>query len=226
MGSVDYYNKAEIYLTICTHPDFDYLRYVGLDTKCDPNYMGSSVTLKWFINKVGRSYFKKEILEVCSGTMRELCRVEQKHIFSHDAVKDPNYLNMNGIINKSLQEDAVINMEYILRPSQPLSQNFVAHIVSMLKGSMKFFDYRKQQLARRIVSMVCYGYLKYDQTTFEYSKYSHYGSCSEKDLQDILQAMANKGILDSDFNLIEITEFFISEIPPYLEYEEFVINNT
>jgi group I intron endonuclease len=45
--------------------------YVGLDTKNDPQYLGSGSVLKKAIRKYGQSNFKKEILEVCE-TLQEL----------------------------------------------------------------------------------------------------------------------------------------------------------
>lgn len=45
--------------------------YIGLDTKNDPQYLGSGVILKKAIKKYGHDNFKKEILEVCE-TLEEL----------------------------------------------------------------------------------------------------------------------------------------------------------
>jgi hypothetical protein len=223
--AIDYYDKAEIYLTSCIHPEFNYLRYVGLDTKADPHYMGSSVTLKWFMNKIGRSYFKKEILEVCSGTMREICRVEQKYILKHNAVKDANYLNMSGGIKKSLDEDCVITLEYILQPIEPIAQTFVSDLINRMKESIKLFNHGKQQLARRLISMAVYGYLKYEQEEFDYNRYHYYGSCTDEDLQNILSVMANLNILDSGFSKIKITQNFIDKIPLEIDYTDFTVKN-
>ncbi len=223
--AIEYYDKAEIYFTTCTHPDFSYLKYIGLDTKCDPNYFGSSVTLKWFINKIGRIYFKKEILQICSGTMREVCRVEQSHIVKHDAVKDPNYLNMSGGIKKDYTEQCVINLDYSIQPTEPSAQDFINGIVKDIGSSIKFYNIGKKQLVRRILSMVTYGYLKYEQESFDYNRFQYYGSCKEEDLQTILAVMANLGILDSGSSTIEITQQFIENIPQETTYRDFTIKN-
>lgn len=45
--------------------------YVGLDTKNDPNYLGSGLLLKKAIQRYGREQFRKEILEECK-TVEEL----------------------------------------------------------------------------------------------------------------------------------------------------------
>jgi hypothetical protein len=48
--------------------------YIGLDTRNNPNYLGSGKILKQAIRKSGRDNFKKEILEKCN-TLEELrCR--------------------------------------------------------------------------------------------------------------------------------------------------------
>ncbi|AFK66689.1 hypothetical protein COPG_00093 [Colwellia phage 9A] len=223
--AIEYYDKAEIYFTTCIHPEFSYLKYVGLDTKCDPNYMGSSVTLKWFMNKIGRSYFKKQILEVCSGTMREICRVEQKYIVKHKAVKDPNYLNMSGGLSRSLSEDCIVTLEYVLQPTETIAQDFINETVNRMKESIKFFNHSRQQLTRRILSMAIYGYLKYEQESFDYNRYTYYGSCTDEDLQGILSAMANLNILDSGFSTITITQAFIEDIPLEVAYTDFDVKN-
>lgn len=223
--SIEYYNKAQIYLTTCTHPEFNYLRYIGLDTKACPDYKGSSVTLKWFMNKIGRSYFRKEVLEVCSGTMKEVCKIEQDYIIKHNAVKDPNYLNMSGGTSKFLSEDCIVSLDYILKPTETIAQDFINNIVNTMKESIKPLNHSKKQLTRRILSMVIYGYLKYDQESFEYNKYQYYGSCTDIDLQDILSTMANLNILDSGFSTITITQSFIEDIPLEVVYTDFDVKN-
>jgi group I intron endonuclease len=51
--------------------------YVGLDSKNNPNYLGSGVKIKLAIKKYGKDKFKKEILEEClNKTIDEVKRIE------------------------------------------------------------------------------------------------------------------------------------------------------
>ena len=219
------YNKAEIYLTECTHPNFSHLKYLGLDTKCDPNYLGSSVTLKWFINYLGRSYFKKTVLETISGTMSELCAIEQNYIIDHNAVKDPTFFNMNGGTRNSSVEDKLIDMNYTVRPVAPVAQEYIEKCIEKVRPSLRFFSHSRSQLISRILCMIIYGWTKYDQEQFEYNKYSYYGTCKPEDLQDILSALSNVGIADSGMENIKITEQFMDDLPSDIVHDLFKVQS-
>ncbi len=219
------YSKAQIYLTECTHPQYTNLRYIGLDTKCDPNYLGSSVALKWWINYLGRNNFTKTVLEEITGTMTELCSIEQKYILEHDAVRSPFYFNMNGGSRAASIEDMVIDMNYIVRPTSTLSQTFVDKTISDMRESMGFFSHSKRQLASRVLCMMLYGYIKYDQCEFEYNSYTHYGTCKPEDFQDILSALSNLNIANSGLGNIIPTEEFLDSLPE-LSHEHFSVQLT
>jgi len=223
MPTPQYFNKAEIYLTTCIHPDFSYLRYIGLDTKCDPSYLGSSVALKWFINKLGRNSFRKEIIEVVSGTMREVCNIEQSYIEKYDAVKDPDFLNMNGVKSKDQSDHSVIDLYWNILPNNSISRKYVSNTVNILKDNIKYFDHARRQLANRVICMVIYGLTKYNQHTFEYSRHTHYGSCKEQDLQDVLVGLSNIGYVDFDYNNIKVTQEIIESLPIGLDYSKFFV---
>ena len=68
-----------------------------MDTKCDPNYFGSSLVIYHYERVFGDSIFQKEILEELSNIpYRELCSVEQKHIReSKEFAKKNNYYSIN-----------------------------------------------------------------------------------------------------------------------------------
>ena len=68
-----------------------------MDTKCDPNYFGSSLVIYHYERVFGDSLFQKEILEELSDIpYRELCSVEQKHIReSKEFAKKNNYYSIN-----------------------------------------------------------------------------------------------------------------------------------
>ena len=88
--------KAQIYKVEFTVGSTNYI-YIGLDTKCDPNYFGSSLVIYHYERVFGDSLFQKEILEELSDIpYRELCSVEQKHIReSKEFAKKNNYYSIN-----------------------------------------------------------------------------------------------------------------------------------
>ena len=200
--------KAQIYLITCTHPDYSDLKYVGLDTKCLDSYMSSSTVVKWHINKLGRKYFQKEILEEVSGTMSEICKVEQEYIKNLNAVKDPNFMNMGGGRQIGSAEELLIDLSWNIQPSNNKSKSLVSELVNKCSQGVKMFSHRRQLMVR-IISMACYGYLKYQQEGFEYSGYTYYGSSKPEDTQLILTALSENGILDSGLDLITITDELI-----------------
>ena len=72
--------QAQIYKVEFTVGSRDYI-YIGLDTKCDPNYFGSSLVIYHYERVFTKSLFEKEILEELSNiSYAELCSVEQKYI--------------------------------------------------------------------------------------------------------------------------------------------------
>lgn len=200
--------KAQIYLITCTHPDYSDLKYVGLDTKCLDSYMSSSTVVKWHINKLGRKYFQKEILEEVSGTMSEICKVEQEYIKNLNAVKDPNFMNMSGGRQIGSAEELLIDLSWNIQPSNNKSKSLVSELVNKCSQGVKMFSHRRQLMVR-IISMACYGYLKYQQEGFEYSGYAYYGSSKPEDTQLILTALSENEILDSGLDLITITDELI-----------------
>ena len=88
--------QAQIYKVEFTVGSRNYI-YIGLDTKCDPNYFGSSLIIYHYERVFGDSLFQKEILEELSDVpYRELCSVEQKHIReSKEFAKKNNYYSIN-----------------------------------------------------------------------------------------------------------------------------------
>ena len=62
-----------------------------MDTKCDPNYFGSSLVIYHYERVFGDSLFQKEILEELSNiSYTELCAVEQKYIRESKAYAQKN----------------------------------------------------------------------------------------------------------------------------------------
>ena len=58
--------KAQIYKVEFIVGSKNYI-YIGLDTKCDPNYFGSSLVIYHYHKVFGNSLFQKEILEELSN---------------------------------------------------------------------------------------------------------------------------------------------------------------
>ena len=54
--------RAQIYQVEFSVGDINYI-YIGLDTKCDPEYFGSSLVIYHYQKVFGNSLFKKTILE-------------------------------------------------------------------------------------------------------------------------------------------------------------------
>ena len=216
------YNEAEIYLTRCSHPDFKDLKYLGLDTKRDPDYLGSSVVLKWWINFIGRSYFYKEIIDTVTGGMDGCCRLEQEYLVDYNAIKDPNFLNMNGGTPKVSRDDKQIDMEFLIRPVSTSANDLISMISNEVLSAISFFDQSRNQMISRVISLVVYGHLKYTQEDFEYNKYCSYGSCTSEDTQAVLNCLERLGYIDTTYELITITPKLVESIPLDLDHSDFV----
>lgn len=217
------YKDAEIYLTECIHPDFNHLKYLGLDTKKDPNYLGSSVTLKWWINYLGRRYFTKTVLETITGTMRECCELEQKYILEHNAVKSPNYFNMNGEKLRSSVEDMPISLDYLVKTNSEISADYIRECLGEIRGKVRPYTFARRMLAKNILCILLYGSLKYNQEEFEYNRHSHYGTCRPEDLEEILSALAAEEYLDFDSNSIYIQDKLRENTPVILSPDHFKV---
>ena len=218
---VNKYSNAQIYLTRCNHPEYSNLKYLGLDTKRDPDYFGSSVVLKWWMGFIGRSYFYKEILDTITGGMDECCKVEQEYMILHNAVRDPDYLNMNGGTPMSNKNDKQLDMEYLVQSSSsPLDQLLLA-VRHEVIHEIVFFDQSRGQLINSIISLLVFGYLRYGQEDFEYNKYKSYGSCTPQDMQSVLSCLVRLGYIDTTYELITITPKLVDLIPLELDYSDF-----
>jgi len=72
-------------------------KYIGKDSKNNPNYLGSGKYLKLAIKKYGRKNFKKIILEICS-TLEELNNREVYWLQALGCKDDPMYYNATDTI--------------------------------------------------------------------------------------------------------------------------------
>jgi group I intron endonuclease len=90
-------------------------KYIGMDTKNNPNYLGSGSLIMKAVKKYGRENFKKEILEICF-TINELEKRETYWIKYFDALNDENFYNLadvrkrgkNPFENKTTEELKII----------------------------------------------------------------------------------------------------------------------
>jgi hypothetical protein len=69
-------------------------KYIGIDSKNDPNYIGSGKFLKLAVKKYGKENFYKEILEKCED-QNSLLEREKYWISYYKAVEDKNYYNIH-----------------------------------------------------------------------------------------------------------------------------------
>jgi hypothetical protein len=219
--SVKRYEIGEIYLTTCTHPDYTHLKYVGLDTKCDPQYIGSSVVLKWWVKLLGRQYFDKRVLCKVSGSMSEMCAVEQGYILKYDAVRNPNFLNMNGGQQGLSVEDYVVSMDFNIVPTSQVSQGFVNRILRGFTENGVPLSQGKKNVASRVLCVALYGYLKYGQEQFEYSKYSNYCGCDSSVVESVLGLLTENGWIDVAGGFIVIQDRLIEGMPEEVLHTQF-----
>lgn len=77
----------------CTTNLLNGRRYIGLDSKNDPNYLGSGKILKTAIARYGRENFRKDILTHCKN-MEDLCKMEAFYIKRLNAVESPKFYNI------------------------------------------------------------------------------------------------------------------------------------
>lgn len=217
------YKDAQIYMTTCTHPDYKFIKYIGLDTKRDPSYIGSSVVLKWFVGLIGKSYFSKTILDTLSGDMSALCELEQTYISKYNAVRDPNFLNMNGVRNMHGVKDMKMNMDYRVTPETSNAKILVKSLFDKYKLSSERNTFTTNLFAMRILNMVIYGYLKYSQTEYEYSLYDNYKLSNREQVDSVISTLNTVGYIEKLSGKIEITQRLVDSISMDISAEDFTI---
>lgn len=80
LSKTKYIEKAEIY-KITFQIEGNNFIYIGLDTKCDREYYGTSLIMYHYKRIYGKRIFKKEILESLSNiSYVNLCSLEQQYI--------------------------------------------------------------------------------------------------------------------------------------------------
>ena len=215
-----FYKDAQIYLTTCTHPKYLDVRYLGLDTKKSPTYYGSSTVLKWIIGNIGKSYFKKEILDTVSGDMATCCALEQIYILEHDAVRNPAYLNMSGGRQRRSTTNNLIDFKYSMS-SGIRAKEFTSEVIEELASRVVNCTFQKNAFANKTICMMAYAFLRYEQTEFEYSVFELYGLGSTDAVEEVLSCLSLLGYVEKYTGSIEIRPEFILKIPENLTHEDF-----
>lgn len=77
----------------CTTNLINGRKYIGLDTKNNPKYLGSGKAFKLALKKYGKENFSKEILYYCNN-LQELLEKEEFFIKINNAVKSKEYYNI------------------------------------------------------------------------------------------------------------------------------------
>jgi len=70
-------------------------KYIGRDSKNNPNYFGSGLLLKYAIRKYGKHNFEKRIMEICSSK-EDLIKREEYWLKYYDAGNNPMFYNTNN----------------------------------------------------------------------------------------------------------------------------------
>ena len=121
-------------------------KYLGMDSKNDPKYLGSGRLIRKAIIKYGRENFKKEILEECSN-IRELRDKEVEYLKKYDVKNNFDFYNL---IDKSYGSNSNRNLKQITKQKMSeahkgklLSDSHKEAIRKATKGHKKDQEWRK-----------------------------------------------------------------------------------
>lgn len=70
-------------------------KYIGKDSKNNPNYLGSGVLLQKAISKYGKNNFKKDIIEECTN-LEQLVEREEYWLNFYNAGNSPMFYNLHN----------------------------------------------------------------------------------------------------------------------------------
>ena len=211
--------NAQIYLTRCHHPSFEDVRYLGLDTKRNPDYLGSSAALKWMIAYVGREYFTKDILEEVTGTMSEICNIEQSYFQEYSCVADPRFLNRSG---RSSYEIPIVGMETTAKPHNPEMKELTQRLCDDIFHERTSIN-NMIMICRKVINLAVYAKIKYNQLYIPLTFQKFYCSCSAEDINDILLSMESLNIIQINPKGYSLHRFFV--IPEELVGCDFEVTN-
>lgn len=158
-------------------------KYIGVDTKNNPEYLGSGLLLNKAIKKYGRENFKKEILEECNSE-EEVFNRERYWIDYYKACESKEYYNIaegghGGNTLKGLNQEQKQKRAYklhIANKGVKLSEEHKKKIGLGRKGII-FSEEQKQKISKSKKGHKCYinwaprKGKKYSLTTEQYLKH-------------------------------------------------------
>lgn len=96
-SGVKIYKLPFIYITYCFHPDKFLFGYIGSHCCNNDNYLGSGSLLNFYIQKFGRKYFKRYVLEQLHNNSRsEVLSREQYWINLFNAEQSEMFFNQRS----------------------------------------------------------------------------------------------------------------------------------
>jgi hypothetical protein len=119
---------------------------------------------------------------------------------------------MNG--GRTMIENGnAVDIDTLLVPTSSSASHYVADLCIEIGNTVPLFSTGKRQFAMRLVCMLVYGYVKYDQESFDYNVHETYGVCQSDEVSEILNSAVSAGIIDLAGGEIFITEKTIDSIP-------------
>jgi hypothetical protein len=112
-------------------------------------------------------------------------------------------------------------MDFNIVPTSQVSQGFVNRILRGFTEKGVPLSQDKKNVASRVLCVALYGYLKYGQEQFEYSKYSNYCGCDSNTVSNVLGLLTDSGWVDVAGGFIVIQDKLIEEMPDEVLYTQF-----
>lgn len=131
-------------------------RYIGKDSKNDPNYLGSGKHQKQALKKYGRSSFRKEILEQCN-TLDELNQRELYWINKYNAVERDDFYNLTDTITpcrkgKPLSEEHKQRLSFAAQNRPPRTEEELKYLRQRVRESLSYKDTKHSEETKQKIS--------------------------------------------------------------------------
>jgi group I intron endonuclease len=106
-------------------------KYIGKDSKNNPNYLGSGVLLQKAISKYGKNNFKKDIIEECSN-FEQLIQREEYWLNFYNAGNSPMFYNLHNYSSgaPSGEKNKLFGRKLSLKRRMQISQSLRGRIHS------------------------------------------------------------------------------------------------